>query len=1592
MRKRTIYSGIALLLLSCMTLTGQSMQAVAGKIKAQNLVNKTGYSDNFTTNALITNWRSNTYYGITWDATNKWLNMQMTSATYQRNSVTFKDAALTPFFVDMTAAPYIRFKAYANKAVPNTIFRLTDKNGKTNNSWRNNPMSTFDLAGGKWENFFIDFTGKLIYDDGTLATIDLANVAGLYYAMNDGVSDALINIDDFRVGTEAFLNKKPTSSDIPKPAYILTSAGIQTAQLTGIDDGNPERVENITITASSSDQTVVADKDIQLTYTGGTTATINYKPAGGNGVTTISLKIMDDHGTAYPTEEDTKVVNIVVEVRDPAVNNKPVCNNILSKVYSGRGQQILILPGVDDGDDNKTQNISISAISKDLTKLTIDSVVYKSPNQVAFIYIKEHQILGPVDIEVTIKDDGGVLNGGQDTYVSKQTIYVTGFKNPCANFVQYDVQQWQPRPTEKDIPTTNSLVKICQTNTPIETFQRDMFWAKMYGYIVPTITDYYMFQGFSNEGFYLYINLDDGVSTDPTKLTTICENEPNTFISQSKLLEAGKVYYFEAYARDIVNTFPFWLKWTSANVPLDFISNDNLSPDFDIIKPSIPANFKLSNLGVNDITLSWNASTDNKGVAGYNIFVNGTQANSSLITTTNYQIKGLNKMTPYSCSVVAVDYSDNASLPSQIINTTTYDVDLIPPSTPTNLKPEFVAAFGVKLHWNPATDGQTKVRGYNIYQDDVLINQNVPDTTLLINSLIEKTNYKFTVSAVDANYNESPQSAPYFTKTIAFDPNETRDGILKGRLSINLKPICKFEGFGLNVDYGRTSMISSNKVTYGGFESSLFTTTTDVAVFQKAVSNGSFSRTTVDPYAGKYSGQFNGLKGGYFRCNIGTQIDKRYTYLVRFAIKKHIAYTGDVQVKMNGSFSGSFPAQTITPTTDWKQYELVLNTTYTGAEGSWYLDFVTLNAGEIYLDNIEFIVKDFYIPGSPFSTKAMDLLKEFKPASVRWGGIGANSESFKYDSGIGSEATLSYANWVDMANQLKSKAFFSTGVANVTDFKYDPQTFKTFIEYMSGDASTKGGALRTSEGYTDLMSKSKGVLIELGNEVWGAAAHNAEIGADYTAYGAWVRQSANLMKATPGYNKDKMLISYSGRAPGANYGLHKSMLTGDTGEVDLLSISGYMGGNLNLDPNIPIGKTQLDYHKSSFSMMQNNFNGLANDWKEMLSYTGRILPMYMYEGNMTQNSYFGRLGQAVTFADYYSSMPLYGVPNVCVFALQGGQWGLINNSIDFKKSPLFYVSQYINNYCTGTLLESKFTTASKIYDGATPLTIDPVGCKAYTDSTSYSVAMFSRDFENDYRVQVDIPDNVGNGATCKLITIHGDSYASEDVLIDEKNITDFKDSILVTVPKYGVCILRFDGIDQHFTAPTTYQNYKKATSITVSPAGGVYNIKTNRGHLQINSTILPADAFLTSTSWKLLDNTTVAATKIDGTTTTMLYANGTPTGNGLIRVVGYVNDGSMVSDTITIAINWQGGIMGVDDINNDQIQIFPVPANDYLKVQFPNELFGNVTIMDLNGRTMFVQPTKNREVTIDVRTLKQGVYVIRLDYGTGSKVMKFVKQ
>lgn len=81
----------------------------------------------------------------------------------------------------------------------------------------------------------------------------------------------------------------------------------------------------------------------------------------------------------------------------------------------------------------------------------------------------------------------------------------------------------------------------------------------------------------------------------------------------------------------------------------------------DVEKPTKPGNLTVANLSATGLTLSWNASSDNLGVSGYEIAMNGYFIPATLVKGLSYAVSGLNPNTTYRFTVRAWDLSGNPS-------------------------------------------------------------------------------------------------------------------------------------------------------------------------------------------------------------------------------------------------------------------------------------------------------------------------------------------------------------------------------------------------------------------------------------------------------------------------------------------------------------------------------------------------------------------------------------------------------------------------------------------------------------------------------------------------------------------------------------------------------------------------------------------------------------------------------------------------------------------------------------------------------------------------------------------------------------------
>jgi len=178
-------------------------------------------------------------------------------------------------------------------------------------------------------------------------------------------------------------------------------------------------------------------------------------------------------------------------------------------------------------------------------------------------------------------------------------------------------------------------------------------------------------------------------------------------------------------------------------------------PPPDTQAPSVPTGLVASVVSTTQVNLTWNASTDNVGVASYEVFKGGTLMGT--VNITGASIANLSPGTSYTFTVAACDAANNCSAQSSPVTATTTVPDTAPPSVPTGLMATTASSTQVSLAWNASTDN-VGVTGYRVFSGATLVGV-VPGPSATVSNLQPGTTYSFSVSACDAAGNCSAPSA-----------------------------------------------------------------------------------------------------------------------------------------------------------------------------------------------------------------------------------------------------------------------------------------------------------------------------------------------------------------------------------------------------------------------------------------------------------------------------------------------------------------------------------------------------------------------------------------------------------------------------------------------------------------------------------------------------------------------------------------------------------------------------------------------------------------------------------------------------------------
>jgi chitodextrinase len=213
------------------------------------------------------------------------------------------------------------------------------------------------------------------------------------------------------------------------------------------------------------------------------------------------------------------------------------------------------------------------------------------------------------------------------------------------------------------------------------------------------------------------------------------------------------------------------------------------TPTPDTEAPSVPQGMAWAGTTANSISVRWDASTDDRGVAGYRLYRNGTVVGTT--TGTTYSVTGLACGTSYEIGLTAFDAAGNETNRAYASGTTSTSAcpvatptpspsptatptpapDTQAPSAPGGMTWAGTTQSSISVRWSASTDNRG-VAGYRVYRNGTAIGTTT-STSYDVTGLACGTSYQIGLTAFDAAGNESDRTQATGTTATSACPAPT---------------------------------------------------------------------------------------------------------------------------------------------------------------------------------------------------------------------------------------------------------------------------------------------------------------------------------------------------------------------------------------------------------------------------------------------------------------------------------------------------------------------------------------------------------------------------------------------------------------------------------------------------------------------------------------------------------------------------------------------------------------------------------------------------------------------------------------------------
>jgi len=228
-------------------------------------------------------------------------------------------------------------------------------------------------------------------------------------------------------------------------------------------------------------------------------------------------------------------------------------------------------------------------------------------------------------------------------------------------------------------PSATSDLTSLEAPTDVD----DNYGARIVGYLTAPQSGTYYFWVAGDDNVELWLSTTASAANKvkiASHTSWTNSREWNKFTTQKSAginLTAGTKYYVEALVKEGIggdNLAAGWRKPSDGNgtSPAEVVPGSVLSRFVtDTQAPTAPASLQVTGKTATSVSLAWTASTDNVGVAGYDVYRGATKVNAANITGTSYTATGLTASTAYTFTVKARDAAGNTSAASNAVSVTT---------------------------------------------------------------------------------------------------------------------------------------------------------------------------------------------------------------------------------------------------------------------------------------------------------------------------------------------------------------------------------------------------------------------------------------------------------------------------------------------------------------------------------------------------------------------------------------------------------------------------------------------------------------------------------------------------------------------------------------------------------------------------------------------------------------------------------------------------------------------------------------------------------------------------------------------------------